>query len=88
MSDLELVSDILTNILVAIRRVERRFVGIETPDDFLADNHGVDRLDGIAMMLIAIGEQVKRLATMAEIDLDASYPEELTGKASKGFVIS
>ncbi len=38
MSDPELMDDILTNIINAIERVERRFVGIESPDDFVIDN--------------------------------------------------
>jgi uncharacterized protein with HEPN domain len=75
MSDPELVQDILANIMIAIARIERRFASINAPDDFLANDDGIDRLDGIAMMLIAMGEQVKRLATVVEIDLDASYPE-------------
>ncbi len=75
MSDPELVRDILDTILMAIGRIERRFDGIKTPDDFLADNDGVDRLDGITMMLIAIGEQVKRLDGVANLDLNAGYPD-------------
>lgn len=74
MSDPELVQDILTNIITAIERIERRFQGIASADDFLADDEGIDRLDGIAMMLIAVGEQVKRLDSIAGIDLPAHYP--------------
>lgn len=75
MSDPELMQDILANIMNAIKRIDRRFSGIATPDDFLTDNDGIDRLDGIAMMLIAMGEQVKRLDSVANIDLDVRYPE-------------
>lgn len=75
MSDQELVLDILGNILLAVERIERRFRGIRTAEDFLLDEDGIDRLDGIAMMLIAIGEQVKRLDTAAKIDLAARYPD-------------
>ena len=75
MSDRELALDILSNILTAIKRIERRFQGIETPDDFVSSDEGIDRLDGIAMMLIAIGEQVKRLDTVVEQDLDKAYPK-------------
>lgn len=74
MSDPELVQDILTNITTAIERIERRFQGIASADDFLADDEGIDRLDGIAMMLIAVGEQIKRLDSIAGIDLSARYP--------------
>jgi uncharacterized protein with HEPN domain len=75
MSDPELTQDILANIMTAIERIERRFQGIHSPEDFVVDNDGVDRLDGIAMMLIAVGEQVKRLDSVAEIDLPARYPD-------------
>lgn len=83
MSDPKLVASILDNILTAIARIERRFVGIEIPDDFVVDNDGLDRLDGIAMMLIAIGEQLKQLDAIAEIDLNARYPE-VDWKGAKG----
>lgn len=39
------------------------------------DDAGIDRLDGIAMMLIALGEQAKRLDAAAGIDLAATYPQ-------------
>lgn len=75
MSDLELAQDLLTNIMIAIERIERRFAGIHSSDDFLVNDDGIDRLDGIAMMLIAIGEQVKRLDTAIGLDLSSRYPE-------------
>ncbi|MCR4318456.1 MAG: DUF86 domain-containing protein [Planctomycetes bacterium] len=59
MSDLSLLDEILGQILTGIERIERRFEGISSPDDFLIDAAGVDKLDGIAMMLIAIGESAK-----------------------------
>jgi uncharacterized protein with HEPN domain len=83
MSDPELVLAILANILVAIERIERRIRGIDTPDDFVMDEAGIDRLDGIAMMLIAIGEQVKQLDTVTERDLAALRPE-IDWKGVKG----
>ena len=50
-SDLELVKDILTNIVTAIKRIERRFQSIENADDFLGDDERIDRLDGITMIV-------------------------------------
>lgn len=75
MSDRELVQDILTSIVTAIERIERRFQGIQSAEDFVIDDDGVDRLDGIAMMLIAIGEQVKRLDAVTQVNLATQYPE-------------
>ena len=83
MSDPELVLDILSSILIAIERIERRFQGVTEPDDFVVSDEGIDRLDGIAMMLIAIGEQVKRLDGATETDLDDAYPE-IDWKGVKG----
>ena len=83
MSDPELVLDILSSILIAIERIERRFQEIEAPDDFVVSDEGIDRLDGIAMMLIAIGEQVKRLDGATESNLDDAYPE-IDWKGVKG----
>jgi uncharacterized protein with HEPN domain len=74
MSDVELIRDILANIITAIERIERRFHGIQSPEDFVTDNDGIDRLDGIAMMLIAVGEQVKRLDNVSSIDLATRFP--------------
>lgn len=64
MSDPELVHAILSNILTAMSRIERRF-------------------EGITMMLIAIGEQLKRLDTVSGIDLDDQYPQ-VDWKGAKG----
>ncbi|MFM7583499.1 MAG: DUF86 domain-containing protein [Caldilinea sp.] len=75
MSDLQLVRAILENIFIAIGRIERRFAGIDTPDDFVSDDDGIDRLDGITMMLIAMGEQLKQLDTISSIDLNVRYPQ-------------
>lgn len=83
MSSVELTQEILANIMVAIARIERRFEGIDEPDDFVIENDGIDRLDGITMMLIAIGEQLKRLDTALEFDLDNAYPE-VDWKGAKG----
>lgn len=74
-SDPELLRDTLSNILVAIERIKRRFDGITSAEDFLSSDDGVDRLDGITMMLIAIGEQTKRLDHLLDIDLADEYPE-------------
>jgi hypothetical protein len=47
---------LLLEIEEAIRRIERRFTNIDSPADFTRDDEGLDRLDGISMMLIAISE--------------------------------
>jgi uncharacterized protein with HEPN domain len=59
----------------AIRRIERRFSGIQSPADFLKDDAGLDRLDAIAMMLIAIGENIQRINQRIDAHFFAQHPE-------------
>jgi uncharacterized protein with HEPN domain len=82
-SDLQLVRAIAENILTAIGRIERRFSGISSPDDFLADDTAIDKLDAITMMLIAIGEQLKQLDAVTGLDLSTRYPQ-VDWKGAKG----
>lgn len=74
MFDAELVKEILGQIIEATRRIGRRFATIRQPDDFLASDEGLLRLDGIGMMLITIGESLKKLDKLAA-DLLQRYPE-------------
>jgi uncharacterized protein with HEPN domain len=46
-----------------------------SPDDFLSNEEGIDRLDGICMMLIAIGENLKNLDKITKGDLLRRYPQ-------------
>lgn len=51
----------LVQINAAIEKINRRFALNKTVDDFLDSDQGMDMLDSIAMMLIAIGENFKQL---------------------------
>ncbi|PZO44255.1 MAG: hypothetical protein DCF19_03375 [Pseudanabaena frigida] len=64
MYDRTMLLELFLEIEEAIRRIERRFSEITSPDDFLRDDNGLDRLDGIAMMLVAIGENISKLEKM------------------------
>jgi uncharacterized protein with HEPN domain len=59
----------------AIRRIERRFADINSPEDFISDDNGLDRLDGISMMLISISENIKRIEKIAGTDFLNRYPD-------------
>ena len=74
MSDSGLIIEILAQILEAARRIERRFAPIRQPDDFLSTDEGIDRLDAISMMLIAIGESLKNLDKLTNGELLPNYP--------------
>ncbi len=61
MSDQGLLFDKLKQIDEALDRVGRRFKGIKSPDEFIDTPEGMDKLDAICMMLIAIGESFKKI---------------------------
>jgi uncharacterized protein with HEPN domain len=75
MYDKALVLELIDEIEEAFGRIDRRFSTIKTADDFINSEDGLDRLDGIAMMLIAIGENIKRIDKTTQGDLLAGYPE-------------
>ena len=50
-------------------------LGINSSDDFLSTESGIDKLDAICMMLIAIGESVKNLDKVSNGQLLCRYPE-------------
>ena len=83
MFDIELITEILEQILVAARRIERRFSSIRQPEDFLSSDEGLDRVDAISMMLISIGESVKHLDRLTGGTLLERYPE-IDWKGVKG----
>ncbi|WYD79450.1 MAG: hypothetical protein V8K32_09030 [Candidatus Electrothrix gigas] len=61
MYDKELVLDILHQILEATLKIQQRFRQIETAADFTGSPFGMERLDSICMLLIAIGESLKNI---------------------------
>lgn len=75
MYDKTLVLGLLDEIEEAFRRIDRRFSMIPSPDDFLDSDDGLDRLDGIAMMLIAIGENIKKVDKITKGKLLEVHPE-------------
>lgn len=83
MSDKTLVKEVLQQILTAIGRIERRSSGITNANDFVTSDAGIDRLDSIGMMLIAIGESCKNLDKITGGELLARYPS-VDWKGAKG----
>lgn len=72
MSDRSLLLELFLEIEEAIRRIERRFTDIKSPEDFTDNDEGLDRLDGISMMLVAISENIRRLEKVVGDDLQAA----------------
>jgi uncharacterized protein with HEPN domain len=83
MFDRDLADEILKQILTAANRIERRCIGIGKPDDFLISEDGLDKLDAICMMLIAIGENLKNLDRVTGRKLLPRFPE-VDWKGAKG----
>lgn len=75
MSENDLVRDRLSAILEALERIPRRFADISSPSDFTDTPEGVDRMDAICMMLIAVGEEFKAIDRKTGGTLLSRYPE-------------
>lgn len=83
MYDKELVHAILEQVLEAIKKIEKRFETISDADDFTNCPEGVDKLDAICMMFIAIGENLKNVDKITDKTLFTKYPE-IDWKGVKG----
>ena len=83
MCDIAIVQEMLLQIQGALERITRRFSSIEAPEDFLNSEKGEVLLDSIAMLLIAIGENVKRIDQRTSGELLSCYPE-IDWKGGKG----
>ena len=75
MYDKSLLKDKLEQILKAVLRIEKRFSTIGTPFDFILTEPNRDKLDAIAMLLIAIGESFKKIDKETKGELLTKYPE-------------
>ncbi len=73
--------ELLVYILKSIELIEDRFKNINSQDDFLKDNMGIEKLDAISMRLQTIGEAIKNILKRdADILLkqaDKSYWSEI-----------
>lgn len=75
MCDAELIRSSLLKIKKAIDRILERSDTIFSPNDFLTTPSGVERMESICMLLIAIGESVKRIDKATNKQLLFQYPE-------------
>ena len=83
MFDKELVSDIIKNISWSLSQIIRRFAEISSPDDFIIDDTGLEKLDSICMQLINIGEALKQIDKLTKNQLLVNY-KEIDWKSAKG----
>jgi len=83
MYDRELVVEIFRNIAWSIEQITKRFQGVGSSDDFIKDDLGLEKLDGICMQLINIGESLKQIDKLTEGKLLVKYPQ-IDWKKAKG----
>ncbi len=74
MPEKALLIETLTQIHGATERILKRFEPIQSPDDFLNDEAGHEKLDAICMQLIAIGESLKNVDKITDKKLLSNYP--------------
>lgn len=74
MYDRELLRERLLSVLEALERVPRRFSDIKSSSDFTDTESGVEHMDSICMILIAVGEEFKTIDRKTDGELLANYP--------------
>ena len=75
MYDRELTLEILGQIQEVLRTILDRFKPVETVSDFTGSPAGMEKLDSICMLLIVIGESLKKLDTITQTSLLSKYPQ-------------
>ena len=70
----QMVYETLSNINLAITRLEERSLNIHSVQDYLTSPSGMEKLDAACMVLIALGESVKTLDKLTDKKLLPTYP--------------
>jgi uncharacterized protein with HEPN domain len=83
MYDKDLLLDVLKQTSDAVQRVLKRFEPVTSVDFFTDSPEGMEKLDAICMLIIAIGESLKNIDKMTEQKLLENYPE-IDWKGAKG----
>ncbi len=83
MYDQELTFEVLNQIHKAAVTLLERFEPVKSVDDFTHSPAGMEKLDSICMLLIAIGESLKKLDKITDNSLLPKYPQ-IDWKKAKG----
>ena len=75
MFDKNLVLSILQQIDEALKKIRSRSEQIHSADDFTDSPSGMEKLDSICMLFIAIGEALKNIDKITGGSLLSQYPE-------------
>ena len=81
--DRDLAFEILSQILRSAHTIMKRFEPIQSADDFVKSEAGLEKLDAICMQLIAIGESLKNLDKVTKGSLLKNY-QQIDWRKAKG----
>jgi uncharacterized protein with HEPN domain len=84
MYDRKLVSEILNQIDEALEKIKQRTANIASADYFTDSSEGAEKLDGVCMLFLAVGESLKKVDRMTDGKLLVSYPK-IDWKGTIGF---
>jgi uncharacterized protein with HEPN domain len=74
MYDRDLVLSILVQIEEALRKISEPSERFKNADEFTSSSSGMEALDSICMLFIAVGEAVKNIDKNTESTLLSQYP--------------
>jgi uncharacterized protein with HEPN domain len=83
MYDKDLLLEVLKQTSDAVQRVLKRFEAVTSVDFFTDSPEGMEKLDAICMLIIAIGESLKNIDKMTDQKLLENYAE-IDWKGAKG----
>ncbi|MGB0564128.1 MAG: DUF86 domain-containing protein [Spirulinaceae cyanobacterium] len=75
MSNPGLLKERLERLLLLRNRIPARFSSIQAPVDFLTTESGLEHLDSICMVLIAVGEEIKKIDRQTNGTLLPGFPQ-------------
>ncbi|HOT75721.1 MAG TPA: DUF86 domain-containing protein [Candidatus Wallbacteria bacterium] len=75
MHDKELLKEIFNQILGACERILKKTCNVRDPDFFYSSEENMDKLDAICILLMAIGESIKKIDKITDGKLLLKYPQ-------------
>ena len=75
MSNNKLILSTLEDIHYSLTLIQNRVKNINSFEDFLDDEIGLEKLDSISMRLVAIGEGFKNIDKLSNYNLLKNYPQ-------------
>ncbi|WP_121627783.1 HepT-like ribonuclease domain-containing protein [Poseidonibacter antarcticus] len=70
-----LILSTLEDIQYSLKLIQNRVKDINSSDDFLTNESGLEKLDSISMRLVAIGEGFKNIDKLSNNTLLQNYPQ-------------